>query len=201
MKKVIIALVLLLVVGVALLAGLSPWGFGGMLVWNEQTRELHGLAKEFLQDIKFKDFTSAGAYHTWGDSQKENIPQLIERLFAIKPELLDLHDYEVTKVELDETGLRARTLFKAHYRVLNSARNKDEKDEDKVLEGILYWHKRPEPEARPAAEAAKPDQPPAPPPVAAAPAPSQPRGPGVPPPFLVDKDGKRWFMMLESSLR
>lgn len=191
MKKVTIALVVVLLLGGVLLAGLSPWGMrflGWKWVWSKDLALLEEQAWKFLEDLKYKDFSKAAGYHNFADRKKADIPKLIERLFAIKPEQLDLRDYKITGVDLDEDGMRARTHFHATYVVLNSARGEDGKNEEREMEGILYWHRRPASEdLAPPADGAAPATP-----AVVSTAPAGPDGaPG---------EAQKWFMKLESSL-
>jgi hypothetical protein len=114
MRKVTLlgaAVVLVVALGLALTARpdwLSLVGLGG------SHGALRRIALSFLEDIQFKDFVKAASYHAPGVRDKVDIPYLIERLFAIKPELLDIMSYEVVFAKIDSSGLRARvkTLIK-----------------------------------------------------------------------------------------
>ena len=91
----------------------------------------------FLEDIRFKDFDKAASYHTQADQEKVDIPYLIERLFEIKPEMLDIMRYEITSVELDRSGLRGRVKTHTVAKCLNT-------DEIKNVDIIYYWMKDPQ---------------------------------------------------------
>ena len=177
MKKIALGLSLFLVLAVLLLAGLDRYGFrlGGLgLDWNEEAGALRDLAEQFLEDLTYKDFAAAAEYHTWADQEEVDIPRLIERMFKIKPELLNIRDIRITEVDLDSGGERARTFFTVTMEILNSAGDQpDEPNRERQVEGILYWHKRPAAEGVAAPE----------------------EGASVDLP-----SGERWFMMLESSL-
>ena len=86
----------------------------------------------FLEDLRFKDFEKAATYHSPSDQEKVDIPQLIEDVFYIKPEFLDIMRYEITKVELDSTGTRGRVTTHTVAKALNA-------DEIKDLDIIFYW--------------------------------------------------------------
>ncbi|EKD28668.1 MAG: hypothetical protein ACD_79C00249G0005 [uncultured bacterium] len=88
----------------------------------------------FLEDIKFKDFISAAKYHSLDDQKKVNIPVLIESLFHIKPEFLDIMDYKILETSLDSSGKRARIKAKSRIKVLNTS-------EIRTPEIIFYFHK------------------------------------------------------------
>jgi hypothetical protein len=179
MKKIAIALVLVLVLAIGLLVGLRSYGlslFGKTFAWNQEVAELERLAKLFLTDLQYKDFDKASMYHTFVDKGKANIPKLIERLFQVKPEVLNIRDFEVVKVDMDPDGKRARTFFRSTMEILNTAKD-DKPNKEREVEGILYWHKRP------AAEGEKPLPPGA-----------------TPTPPTAEELAEKWFMKLESSL-
>jgi hypothetical protein len=75
---------------------------GGDQGWLRRT------VRDFWEDIQFKDFHSAAQYHSPDTQATVDIPYLLERLFAVKPEALDIMDFDVVMVDLDSTGLRAR---------------------------------------------------------------------------------------------
>lgn len=146
MKKVAIALVVLLVLAFGLLVGLTNSGLKlfGRSLWtaNEDIAQLEELARSFLEDLQYKDFAEAAKYHTFLDQDKVDIPKLIQQLFAVKPETLNIRDFDITRVTVDPDGRRARTFFRANLEFLNTAEG-DKPNREKMVEGILYWHKRP----------------------------------------------------------
>jgi len=185
MKKAGIALLVVLVLAIATLVGIRSYGFklfGFSYAWNEDMAELDKLARSFLQDLQFKDFDKAGKYHNLIEQGKANIPQLIERLFQVKPEVLNIRDFEIVRVDMDEDGKRARTFFRSNMEILNTAEGENP-NKEKMIEGILYWHKRPAAEGAPATPGTTTD-------VAATPP-----APGTP-----EALAEKWFMKLESSL-
>jgi hypothetical protein len=102
--------------------------------FSKEKNLLHNLTSSFLEDIRFKDFTKAASYHTPEDQKKVNIPNLIERIFQIKPEFLDIMKYEITSVDIDRSGNRARVKTHTTIKVLNT-------EEIKEPDVIFYWHK------------------------------------------------------------
>jgi len=92
-------------------------------------------ALSFMEDVKFKDFKTAATYHSPEDQKNVDIPRLIERLFRVKPEFLDIMEYNILETSLDSTGKRGRVKLKAKVRLLNS-------DEIKTPEVIFYFHKK-----------------------------------------------------------
>lgn len=91
---------------------------------------------DFLEDIRFKDFEKAASYHSVEDRKTVRIPELIERIFAIKPEFLDILRYEILAVELDRSGTRGRVKTRTVVKVLNSG-------EIREPEILFYWMKDP----------------------------------------------------------
>ena len=69
---------------------------------------LRRIALAFLEDVQFKDFVSAANYHAPDLIDSVDIPFLLQRLFAVKPEALDIMDYDIVFAELDSSNLRAR---------------------------------------------------------------------------------------------
>lgn len=92
-------------------------------------------ATSFMEDLKFKDFKSAAQYSLPEQIGKYDIPTLIERLFQVKPEFLDIQKYEVTATDLDSTGQRARVHIKSYVKLLNT-------NELREPEVILYFKKQ-----------------------------------------------------------
>lgn len=188
-KKVGLGMAAVVILGILLLAGLSGDGvslFGKGLYWNSQSAELKKLADRFLEDLQYKDFDKAAKYHTFDDQKGVDIPALIERLFAVKPELLNIDNIRIIKADFDDSGTRCRTFFRCDTEVLNTRRKPKKeggKNDTREVEGILYWHQRPSrlgkvSEKPKVGEDGKPV-------AAAAPSPDEP---------------KEWFMQLESSL-
>lgn len=70
--------------------------------------ELRRTALDFWEDIQFKDFDAAAGYHAPELQDSVDIPYLLQRLFVVKPEMLDILEYEVVMVDLDRSGDRAR---------------------------------------------------------------------------------------------
>lgn len=69
---------------------------------------LRRTALSFWEDIQFKDYAQAAAYHAPDVQASVDIPFLIQRIFLQKPELLDIMEVEVVLVDLDSSGRRAR---------------------------------------------------------------------------------------------
>jgi hypothetical protein len=104
------------------------------VLMNPDTRLLGTLARKFMEDIKFKDFKAAAEYSLPEQREKADIPALIERLFQVKPEFLQIDNIELVAADLDSTGDRARTKLKTDVKLLNSS-------ELKHPEVLLYWKK------------------------------------------------------------
>lgn len=101
---------------------------GGDLGWLRRT------TMSFWEDIQFKDFKRAASYHTSDRQDLVDIPHLIERLFGMKPEGLDIMSYEIVLAEIDSTGLRARVKTRIKVKVLLL-------EEIKSQELMLFFHR------------------------------------------------------------
>jgi hypothetical protein len=95
---------------------------------------LRNVAMRFIEDIQFKDFDNASSYHAPDRQESVDIPYLIERLFAVKPEALDIMDYEIVFAKVDSTQLRARV--KTRIKVKELVR-----DRIREQELILYFYR------------------------------------------------------------
>lgn len=135
MKRIsLIGLLILVVSGVAGVLISRPdllvrVGLGG------DSATLMRITRSFLEDIQFKDFSKAASYHSPDEQDHVDIPFLLERLFFIKPEQLDVMDYEVLFVKIDSSGLRARS--KVRIKVKNLL-----KGEINERELMLYFYRK-----------------------------------------------------------
>ena len=111
MKRWLIIAGTVLVLGGGYIAGAhfsgGAWPTLGLPIGGQEAL-VRGLAISFWEDIQFKDFDHAASYHAEEIQDQVDIPYLIERLFSIKPEMLDVMSYEIVFVDIDSTGLRAR---------------------------------------------------------------------------------------------
>lgn len=89
-------------------------------------------SQQFWEDIQFKDFEHAATYHSEARQAEVDIPYLLERIFLVKPELLDIMSYEIVMADVDSTGLRARV--KTRVKVKDLVR---ERVDDREM--MLYW--------------------------------------------------------------
>ncbi|MCP4107133.1 MAG: hypothetical protein GY749_16595 [Desulfobacteraceae bacterium] len=138
MKKSTVAFILILLLAGGYFAYDSQWGRSFILgLFSEDKKILADMALSFLEDIKFKDFKKAASYHHPEDQKKADIPKLIERLFKIKPELMDIMEYNILETSLDSSKTRARIKVKAKVHILNSDKIKDP-------EMMLFFHKKEE---------------------------------------------------------
>ena len=124
MKKVVMAVLVLslLLGGYLTVAHISGGAFStlGLLLGGDRG-DLRRVALAFLEDIQFKDFVSAAGYHSPETRDSVDIPFLIQRLFTVRPEALDIMDYEVVFAEIDESGLRARVKLRVTVKILLNA--------------------------------------------------------------------------------
>lgn len=135
-KSALIFLIVILVgLGIALFVSKYDIRIGNVaLALNKDKSALNTLTSDFLEDLRFKDFQKAASYHTKEEQSKVNIPDLLERLFQIKPEFLDIMKYEITGVDVDRNGDRARVKTHTTVKMLNT-------DEIREFDTIFYWHK------------------------------------------------------------
>ena len=139
MKKVVLVFVALglLAVGLLIFTSRSSFRHPGLTTSvGGAAKEMETKSRSFLEDLQFKDFEKAASYHSREDRKKVNIPQLIERMFAVKPEFLDIMSYEIVKIQFDNSGKRCRVKTKTKVKILNT-------NEIKEPEIILYWFKDP----------------------------------------------------------
>ena len=129
-KKTLLILVLLAVAGGAAWAVLS----GVTSVYQTDKHVIIKKSKRFLECIKFKEFGEAASFHTAEDSKKADIPFLIERMFKLKPEQLDIQEVNVLYGEIDSSGVLGRTKSRCIVHVLNTK-------EVRKPEVVLYWKK------------------------------------------------------------
>ena len=117
MKRLSLILFIIILIGGSLAIVVSrpdllvQFGLGG------DNAKLMRITRSFLEDIQFKDFKKAASYHRKEEQDQVDIPFLLERLFMIKPEQLDVMDYEILFAKVDSSGLRARV--KARIKVKN----------------------------------------------------------------------------------
>jgi hypothetical protein len=121
MKRVLTALMVLSLVfgaylGVAHVSGGAFSTLGLALGGDRGT--LRRIALAFLEDVQFKDFVSAAGYHAPDLIDSVDIPFLLQRLFAVKPEALDIMDYDIVFAELDSSNLRARVKARVKVKLL-----------------------------------------------------------------------------------
>jgi ribosomal protein L23 len=139
MKKVVLIFTILVALAMALLYLSNPGTDISTTfdqVASEDVKHLRKQSTAFLEDLQFKDFDKAETYHSAEDRKKADIANLIERLFAVKPEFLDILRYEIKRVDIDSSGDRAKVKTQTVVKVLNT-------NEIKEPEIILYWRKDP----------------------------------------------------------
>jgi hypothetical protein len=92
------------------------------------------MSMSFLEDIQFKDFIGAARYHSPDKQAAVDIPFIIQRLFGVRPEVLDIMEREVVYSELDSTGNRARVKVRVKVKDLMQLNVRDQ-------EIILYYER------------------------------------------------------------
>lgn len=137
MKKWLIGLGLLLALAGGYLAAahLSGGAFPtpGLPLGGDRG-ELRRTSLAFWEDIQFKDFERAAGYHDPAVQDEVDIPYLIQRLFALRPEQLDLMSIEIVLAEVDSSGLRARVKTRLKVKELATGKVKEP-------EVMLYYHR------------------------------------------------------------
>ena len=137
MRKSGIIFLILLLIGGGIYLFVSKYEINiGSFRWmfSKEHAILRELTTSFLEDIQFKDFDTAASYHNEEEQREVDIPTLIERLFKIKPELLDIMKFEITDVHIDSSGNRARVKTHTTVKILNT-------DELKEPDLVFYWQK------------------------------------------------------------
>ncbi len=99
-----------------------------------KTALVNELSEKFLADVQFKDFRQASLYHHKLERDRVDIGRTIEKLFLMKPEMLDIREFRIIKSEVD--GSRARVHLEVKFQRLNV---KDKPEEGEI---ILYFMKR-----------------------------------------------------------
>lgn len=84
------------------------------------------LSLSFLEDIQFKDFEAAARYHSPKKRKTVDIPYLLWRLFAVKPEALAIMGYEVLFADLDSSKNRARVKVRVKVKELVQGKLRDQ---------------------------------------------------------------------------
>lgn len=131
MKKLVAVIVALAVV-----AGLAYAISQGMLPGIHHT-DRHIIIRQtqrFFECLQFKEYEEAANFHNEEDRKLADIPKLIEQLFKIPPEQLDIQEYNLLFAEIDSSGILGRVETKCAAKVLNT-------EEIKRPEIILYWKK------------------------------------------------------------
>lgn len=102
---------------------------------SSDTQSMVTKSLSFMEDIRYKDFDASAQYSLPEQRGKYDLAALVEGLFKVKPEFLDVQSYEVLSTDLDSQGERARVHMKANVKLLNT-------DELREPELILYFKKQ-----------------------------------------------------------
>ncbi len=122
------SLIVLLLAGVTggtylVLAGYTP-------IYASETKILRDKTYRFWECIQFKSFDQAAEFDSGEDHA--STAKLIEQIFRIKPENLDIQHVHVLGVFRDGTGDLARTKTRLQVELLNPKQPRD-------IEVMLYW--------------------------------------------------------------
>ncbi len=129
-KKVTLILVLLLVAGGAAYAVLS----GMTSVYQSDVHIIKKKSNRFFECIKFKEFGEASKFHHPSEQKGVDIPKMIEDLFKVPPEQLDIQEVNVLFGEIDTSGVLGKVKTRCTVNVLNAKKTRNP-------EVMLYWKK------------------------------------------------------------
>lgn len=90
-------------------------------LFSGDAQQIVKIGQQFMESIQYKDFKTAAQFSLPEQKDTLDIPALIERLFQIKPELLDINNIAVLSHDFDSSGNRARLKMQADVKVLNSS--------------------------------------------------------------------------------
>jgi len=146
MKSAAILVLVLGLAGAALYLTSSQGGPSGVsaLVLSPDKALLRDRTLEFLEDIKFKDFKKASTYHLEATQKARDIPALIQRIFRIRHEVLDIQSYEVLEVELDRSKKRGRVRTLVYFHILGDRDVRESEESHRDTEILFYWFKQPD---------------------------------------------------------
>ncbi len=129
-KKILLVFVLLLALGAGAYAVLT----GATSVYQSDAHIIKKKSNRFFECIKFKEFDEASKFHHPDEQKQANIPKLIEDLFAVPPEQLDIQEVNVLFGEIDSSGVLGKVKTRCTVQLLNSK-------EIRNPEVMLYWKK------------------------------------------------------------
>jgi hypothetical protein len=124
---VLLAVVVLAVAGYLAAAHFSGGAFPtpGLPLGGDRG-EVRRQAMQFLEDIQFKDFKTASRYHHPDKRDQVDIPYLLQRLFVVRPEALDIMSYEPVFADIDSSGNRARVKVRVKIKELAKGNVRDQ---------------------------------------------------------------------------
>ncbi len=128
--KVLLILILILLLGggaYAVFTGMTP-------MYQNDAHLLKKKSERFWECVKFKEFGEAAQFHHPDEQKQANIPDLIENLFKVPPEQLDIQEVYVKFAEIDSSGVLGKTKTQTTVHVLNANKTKNP-------EVMLYWKK------------------------------------------------------------
>ncbi len=136
--KTVLALLALLVLAVGGYVAAAHYSGGAFPTPGLEVGADRGLlrrtATSFMEDVQFKDFKKAASYHAPELRDAVDIPFLIQRLFAVKPEALDIMSYDVVFADLDTSKNRGRVKLRVKVKELMRGQIRDN-------ELVLYFYR------------------------------------------------------------
>ena len=132
-------LVLAIAAGLGVFVAEFGVSVGGVDVGGSERRWLAERTYDFLEDIQFKDFDRASTYHLKATQTERDIPALIQRVFQIRHETLDIVKFKILEVDLDRSKSRCRVRTSIWYRVLGDSVVTDNSESRRQAELLFYW--------------------------------------------------------------
>jgi len=134
-----IGLVLGILVGAGIFVAQRGISVGGVEIGGTGRQWLADRTYDFLEDLQFKDFKKASSYHLAETQKERNIPDLIQRVFQVRHEVLDIMRFEIIEVDLDRSKSRARVRTNVWFRLLGDSEIADQKSSRRQTEILFYW--------------------------------------------------------------
>jgi len=99
-----------------------------------EKHELKEMSMRFFECIKFKEFGEAADFHNAEDKKSADIPKMLEGLFQVPPENMDINDIYVVTTEINSSGVLAKVKLQMSVKMLNTGKQKNP-------EVNLFWKK------------------------------------------------------------
>ena len=90
-----------------------------------ENHDLKDMSLRFFECIKFKEFGEAAGFHNDIDEKNCDISKMLEDIFHVPPENMDIHNIYVVTTEIDSSGVLAKVKLQMSVKVLNSGKQKN----------------------------------------------------------------------------